>query len=269
MQMDSDDTDVAFSDADIDTDDSDDTFTLDAEQDGSCDEGEKSSDYTPHGLARGHSRGHSASELYTTTRSQSRGQKKLDNSFRRVKNTITTTPLDGGSSSDISAVPSAPPTASLVKKSQRKPRRKHSTISEDDNDDAETALSQPTKGLSRSTLQRRATSRKFPCSACNRVFSRSDTLAVHAFSHLPYDERPFACELCDLRFCRQHDYLRHKDSRHLNARVHVCPNCSWGFSRSDALYRHSKWCGIDQTRGRVGKKRSKGSKSRKPAKSTT
>ncbi|KAJ3412368.1 hypothetical protein HDV05_000842 [Chytridiales sp. JEL 0842] len=98
-------------------------------------------------------------------------------------------------------------------------------------------------GLSKATIRRRKSTKTYPCLSCDRVFSRSDALAVHSYSHMEYDERPFPCDQCDLRFCRRHDYQRHIASCHLDIRPHTCENCNWSFSRSDALARHKKWCG--------------------------
>jgi hypothetical protein len=59
--------------------------------------------------------------------------------------------------------------------------------------DSDSAVGSPSV-VSKATLRRRRSTKTYPCKSCDRVFTRSDALAVHSYSHLSYDERPFPCE---------------------------------------------------------------------------
>ncbi|KAJ3189596.1 hypothetical protein HK101_008862 [Irineochytrium annulatum] len=83
---------------------------------------------------------------------------------------------------------------------------------------------------------------RFKCDECGQIFPRSDALYVHSFRHLPYEARPFPCDLCDMRFCRKHDQQRHVLCKHTEIRSHLCKRCGSTFARSDALKRHNKMC---------------------------
>ncbi|KAI9324021.1 hypothetical protein DFJ73DRAFT_966626 [Zopfochytrium polystomum] len=89
---------------------------------------------------------------------------------------------------------------------------------------------------------KRSTQHSITCEDCGRGFARTDLFAIHQFHHRPYESRPFPCELCPLRFCRHHDYLRHKASLHSDAREHTCRRCGASFARTDALFRHKVSC---------------------------
>jgi uncharacterized Zn-finger protein len=54
----------------------------------------------------------------------------------------------------------------------------------------------------------------------------------------PVNERPFACDMCNLSFLRQHDLKRHKET-HSGEKPHLCNGgCGKTFTRKDALKRH-------------------------------
>ncbi|KAG0337946.1 hypothetical protein BG000_004770 [Podila horticola] len=59
-----------------------------------------------------------------------------------------------------------------------------------------------------------ASSPKYECPLCSRFYTRPFNLRSHMLVH--EDKKPFACELCDSRFTRRHDMVRHVKTRHKN-----------------------------------------------------
>ncbi|KAG0017055.1 hypothetical protein BGZ81_010927 [Podila clonocystis] len=64
-----------------------------------------------------------------------------------------------------------------------------------------------------------STSPKYECPLCNRFYTRPFNLRSHMLVH--EDKKPFACELCDSRFTRRHDMVRHIKTRHKNQQQDV------------------------------------------------
>ncbi|KAG0346982.1 hypothetical protein BG005_000422 [Podila minutissima] len=60
---------------------------------------------------------------------------------------------------------------------------------------------------------------KYECPLCNRFYTRPFNLRSHMLVH--EDKKPFACELCDSRFTRRHDMVRHVKTRHKNQQPDV------------------------------------------------
>lgn len=79
----------------------------------------------------------------------------------------------------------------------------------------------------------------FPCSSCNKLFSRSYNLKSHMRTHT--QEKPYLCPYtpCVWRFARPHDLKRH-ELQHTGQKPHGCRFCKRRFARSDALKRHWK-----------------------------
>lgn len=109
---------------------------------------------------------------------------------------------------------------------------------------------------------------KFPCEVCKKLFVRRSNLKVHMAAHS--DIRPFACDICALRFpsqwavtlhkrlhngdfscefCNKKFSVRGKLERH--RRIHtgekpfVCPKCSKAFSDKRNLQSHMR-CHTDE-----------------------
>ncbi|KAI8824338.1 uncharacterized protein EV422DRAFT_519807 [Fimicolochytrium jonesii] len=78
---------------------------------------------------------------------------------------------------------------------------------------------------------------RYPCTHCERSFSRHYNLKSHLRTH--ENHRPFECTVCDLRFTRNHDLNRHMKT-HSRERPHVCSGCGRKFARRDALRRHER-----------------------------
>ncbi|KAI9236605.1 MAG: hypothetical protein BYD32DRAFT_357520, partial [Podila humilis] len=57
-----------------------------------------------------------------------------------------------------------------------------------------------------------SSSPRYECPLCNRFYTRPFNLRSHMLVH--EDKKPFACELCDSRFTRRHDMVRHVKTRH-------------------------------------------------------
>ncbi|KAJ3128366.1 hypothetical protein HK098_004613 [Nowakowskiella sp. JEL0407] len=72
---------------------------------------------------------------------------------------------------------------------------------------------------------------------CDKEFSRQFNLKAHKKTHDPDRDRPFACEVCDKRFLRNHDLLRHEPV-HTKAKNFECELCKKRFTRKDAKDRH-------------------------------
>ncbi|GAA6077743.1 gastrula zinc finger protein XlCGF58.1 isoform X16, partial [Tachysurus ichikawai] len=54
-------------------------------------------------------------------------------------------------------------------------------------------------------------------------------------------EKPFACDMCDMRFIQRYHLERHKRV-HSGEKPYQCERCQQNFSRTDRLLRHRRLC---------------------------
>nr|XP_023687479.1 zinc finger protein 28-like isoform X1 [Paramormyrops kingsleyae]XP_023687488.1 zinc finger protein 28-like isoform X1 [Paramormyrops kingsleyae] len=60
--------------------------------------------------------------------------------------------------------------------------------------------------------------------------------------HPPSGDKPFACDICDMRFTQRYHLGRHKRI-HSGEKPYQCERCQQTFSRTDRLLRHRRLCG--------------------------
>lgn len=80
------------------------------------------------------------------------------------------------------------------------------------------------------------------CDQCPKKFATRYGLDMHKESHLPEDERPFACTVCAKRFFRENKLKFHMASKHLPAdkRPFKCPECGKGFVNNSLVVDHCR-----------------------------
>nr|KAJ3419578.1 hypothetical protein HK105_006784 [Polyrhizophydium stewartii] len=85
---------------------------------------------------------------------------------------------------------------------------------------------------------------RFPCTLCDRKFTRRYNLEAHLHAH--QNMRPFQCTHagCGEAFVRKYDLTRHVDAVHSGRRFGPCPVCGMYYTRADALRKHVQRCGI-------------------------
>ena len=78
----------------------------------------------------------------------------------------------------------------------------------------------------------------YPCTECDKVFSRSDVFRKH-FRNKHENEGAYKCDECDKSYNSQDHLTRHK-LQHNDVVSFICDVCNKTFSRKDALTRHKK-----------------------------
>uniref|UniRef100_A0A8B9ULC1 Zinc finger protein 740 n=1 Tax=Anas zonorhyncha TaxID=75864 RepID=A0A8B9ULC1_9AVES len=63
----------------------------------------------------------------------------------------------------------------------------------------------------------------------------------------PPGEKPFECDVCDMRFIQKYHLERHKRV-HSGEKPYQCERCMQSFSRTDRLLRHKRMCQGCQTK---------------------
>ncbi|XP_010214924.1 PREDICTED: zinc finger protein 740-like [Tinamus guttatus] len=61
-------------------------------------------------------------------------------------------------------------------------------------------------------------------------------------------EKPFECDVCDMRFIQKYHLERHKRV-HSGEKPYQCERCLQSFSRTDRLLRHKRMCQGCQSKG--------------------
>ncbi|GJJ73316.1 hypothetical protein EMPS_05674 [Entomortierella parvispora] len=79
---------------------------------------------------------------------------------------------------------------------------------------------------------------------CDKSFSRLFNLRSHMRTHSK--ARPFVCASCNFAFSRRHDRDRHA-KKHLSEKPYKCIVCEATFVRQDALVRHLRMDGVQNT----------------------
>ncbi|NWR96862.1 ZN740 protein, partial [Motacilla alba] len=67
------------------------------------------------------------------------------------------------------------------------------------------------------------------------------------FSAFNLGEKPFECDMCDMRFIQKYHLERHKRV-HSGEKPYQCERCMQSFSRTDRLLRHKRMCQGCQTK---------------------
>ena len=79
---------------------------------------------------------------------------------------------------------------------------------------------------------------KYVCSVCGAELSRKASLKYHMLTHSE-EEKPYACNICDMRFITQHVLKKHT-YRHTGERPYKCDLCNKYFISSNTLLCHKR-----------------------------
>ncbi|XP_062536101.1 zinc finger protein 37-like [Armigeres subalbatus] len=82
----------------------------------------------------------------------------------------------------------------------------------------------------------------FKCDICGYMVTRPRFLSSHRQTHLPDDEKPFACEQCPKRFCWKRALQIHENSHKSPDErvVYVCPVCEKPYDTPGGLSSHKR-----------------------------
>ena len=82
--------------------------------------------------------------------------------------------------------------------------------------------------------------RNYHCDHCNKTFGQKDVAKSHmAQVHNDENHTRYCCHLCDKRFYRKNQYVRHIRV-HTDERPYSCSICAKAFKESSKLIRHKK-----------------------------
>lgn len=80
---------------------------------------------------------------------------------------------------------------------------------------------------------------KFPCDQCPVKYPSLNALRRHQMTHIPMENRVFACKLCDSRFNFRSQLNQHMALKHNNCKEpHVCEVCGKHFTTKANLKNH-------------------------------
>lgn len=82
----------------------------------------------------------------------------------------------------------------------------------------------------------------FKCHICNYIVTRPKFLEVHMKTHLPQDEKPFACPHCPKRFCWKAAFVVHLETHKSDEerKTYVCHMCPKVYDTPGGLSTHKK-----------------------------
>nr|KAJ3421998.1 hypothetical protein HK105_001589 [Polyrhizophydium stewartii] len=83
---------------------------------------------------------------------------------------------------------------------------------------------------------------RFPCTMCDRAFTRKYNLDAHLLVH--QNIKPYKCmhSGCTEAFVRKYDLKRHDRTIHERRSFARCPHCSLVLARSDSFRKHTRIC---------------------------
>merc|ERR1712130_584552 len=79
--------------------------------------------------------------------------------------------------------------------------------------------------------------KKFPCTSCNKVFTRSDNMQQH-YRDVHLGEAAFKCITCGQLFNRNSALKKHVEEVHLGKRPFICGDCGATFAQQTHLKTH-------------------------------
>lgn len=82
----------------------------------------------------------------------------------------------------------------------------------------------------------------FKCNICDYIVTRPKFLELHMKTHLPEDQKPFACAHCPKRFCWKNAYLVHLETHQPEGerKIYTCSICSRTYDTPGGLSTHKR-----------------------------